>query len=215
MFAHTAFYMMVEGRKEDLLEAIYLITERGSSSTSLSNLLSQLKVPCDELDPLVALLIKEGALRRESGEQVRLTAIGTMLAEQVVKKHQILEHFFIEMLGVDPQEASIEACRLEHHISDEVTGRLSVLVNRSTGIKEMGIEPLLSLLDCQEGDELILLQIEHPERLNRLMDLGFLPGERISIKRKLKNRALVVAVKGCDIALSPDIASLIRVEKSA
>jgi DtxR family Mn-dependent transcriptional regulator len=47
------------------------------------------------------------------------------------------------------------------------------------------------------------------------MDLGFLPGERISIKRKLKNRALVVAVKGCDIALSPDIASLIRVEKSA
>jgi DtxR family Mn-dependent transcriptional regulator len=206
--------MMIEGKKEDLLEAVYLQTRNGSSSISLAGIISGLKVPCEELDPLIEMLIKEGALERVPGGEVRLTETGARLAVQVVKKHQILEHFFIEMLGVDPDEASAEACRLEHHISDAVTGRLSALVNRSTGKKKTGTEPLLSLLDCREGDQLIITQIEHPERLNRLMDLGFLPGEHISVKRKLKNRAVVVAVKGCDIALSPDVASLIRVEKS-
>jgi DtxR family Mn-dependent transcriptional regulator len=207
--------MMIEGKKEDLLEAVYLQTKNGSSFTSLPGIISRLKVPCEELDSLIEVLVKEGALERVHEGEVRLTETGTLLAEQVVKKHQILEHFFIEMLGVDPDEASAEACRLEHHISDTVTGRLSALVNRSTVKKKEGTESPSSLLDCREGDQLIITQIEHPGRLNRLMDLGFLPGERISVKRKLKNRALVVAVKGCDIALSPDVASLIRVEKPA
>jgi DtxR family Mn-dependent transcriptional regulator len=212
--ASAAFYMMNEGNKEDLLEAIYLLTRQGSSSTSLACLISRLPISCDELESLIIVLLKEGALQRDLRGQMRLTATGTSLAEQVVKKHQILEHFFIEMLGVDPDEASKEACRLEHYISDEVTGRLSALVDKTTGRKEPGGEPL-SLPDYKEGDQLIIVQIAHPGRLNRLMDLGFLPGERITVKRKLKNRALVVAVKGCDIALSPDVASLIRVEKTA
>jgi DtxR family Mn-dependent transcriptional regulator len=206
--------MMNEGKKEDLLEAIYLQTLSGPSSTPSSCLIPRLTISCEELESLITALEHEGALQRDSTGQVRLTSKGTMRAKQVVKKHQILEHFFIEMLGVDPDKASREACRLEHHISDEVTGRLSALVDRSTGEKGSSGETPSSLLDFREGDRLIIVSIRHPERLNRLMDLGFLPGERIVIKRKLKNRALVVAVKGCDIALSPDIASLLRVEKS-
>jgi len=40
------------------------------------------------------------------------------------------------------------------------------------------------------------------------------PGEHVLIKRKLSNGALVVQVKGCDVALSPEIASAIGVERS-
>ncbi|MDD1678794.1 MAG: metal-dependent transcriptional regulator [Methanomicrobiales archaeon] len=208
---------MNEGKKEDLMEEVYLLTRNGTSSIPVSCLLSHLKIPCAELEELIAVLRAENALCREPCGEIALTACGRILAEQVVKKHQILEHFFVEMLGVDPHEAAKEACRLEHHISDELTGRLSDLVNRSAGKKGPDgiMETGISLLDCREGDSLVILRIDHPGKLHRLMDLGFLPGERIVIKRKLRNRALVVAVKGCDIALSPDIASLIRVEKPA
>ncbi|MDD1688200.1 MAG: ferrous iron transport protein A [Methanoregula sp.] len=39
------------------------------------------------------------------------------------------------------------------------------------------------------------------------------PGQRVAIKRKLSDGALVVQVKGCDVALSPEIASAIGVER--
>ncbi len=205
---------MREGKKEDLLEAVYLLTQKGSFSTPSSRLTSHLQILPDELETLIVLLIQEGALERDAEGQVRLTSQGIPKAEQVVKKHKTLEHFFIEMLGADPAEASREACRLEHHISDEMVGRLSALVDGSADTTELKfVGQPRPLLDFQEGDVLVIVQIEHPGRINRLMDLGFLPGERIWVKRKLKNRALVVGVKGCDIALSPDIAALIWVEK--
>jgi Mn-dependent transcriptional regulator len=209
--------MMDEGKKEDLLEAMYLQTQTSSVLVSPSSLAYRLAISDGELESLLRALLKEGAVKRDPEGEVRLTPHGTQLAEQVVKKHRTLEHFFIEMLGVDPDEASKEACRLEHHISDEVTGRLSALMKGSIGKNPPaeGAPVPASLLEFHEGDELVIVQIDHRGKLNRLMDLGFLPGERITVKRKLKNRALVVAIKGCDIALSPNIASLIRAEKSA
>jgi DtxR family Mn-dependent transcriptional regulator len=200
---------MDTGRREDLLEAVYLLTEQGTISISISRLITHLPGTSPaEMESQVAMLLEEGTLNMGPERDVHLTTSGRLLAERVAKKHQILEHFFIEMLGVDPGKASKEACRLEHHISDEIAGRLSELVERSG-------EKSPSLLDCREGDRVVIRKMEPSGGLHRLTDLGFLPGEQIIIKRKLKNRALVVAVKGCDIALSPDIASLIRVEKTA
>ena len=47
----------------------------------------------------------------------------------------------------------------------------------------------------------------------RLLDLGVVPGERVKIRRKLANNSLVLQVKGCDVALSPEIAAAVSVER--
>ncbi|MDD1675120.1 MAG: metal-dependent transcriptional regulator [Methanomicrobiales archaeon] len=209
--------MMNTGKKEDLLEAIYLLTERGATSLLVSRLTQHLDIPPREAMMLSNVLVDEGSLIAGPGDEIRLSATGILIAERVVKKHQILEHFFVEMLGVHPDEASEEACRLEHHVSDELTRRLSRLIDRSPDLRESSpeneVNDGMSLLDFREGDLLVIRKVEYPGHLHRLMDLGFLPGEKISVRRKLKNRAVVVAVKGCDIALSPDVAALVKVVK--
>ncbi len=72
-----------------------------------------------------------------------------------------------------------------------------------------------SISDCAEGENVIIHCIHGRACAKRLLDLGMVPGERASIKRKLSNGALVVQVKGCDVALSPEIASAIGVERSS
>ena len=72
-----------------------------------------------------------------------------------------------------------------------------------------------SISDCAEGEMVIIHCIHGRACAKRLLDLGMVPGERASIKRKLSNGALVVQVKGCDVALSPEIASAIGVERCA
>ncbi len=54
-----------------------------------------------------------------------------------------------------------------------------------------------------------------PRRASRLNDIGIIPGEEIVIRRRLSNGALVVEIKESDIAISPEIASTVYVEKIA
>jgi DtxR family Mn-dependent transcriptional regulator len=68
------------------------------------------------------------------------------------------------------------------------------------------------LSDMKEKDRLLVAGIVPGGDLHRLADLGILPGEEIRLQRKLRNNAVVVQVKGCDIALSPEIAATILVE---
>jgi len=68
------------------------------------------------------------------------------------------------------------------------------------------------LSDMKEKDRLLVSGFVPGGDLHRLADLGILPGEEIRLRRKLRNNAVVVQVKGCDIALSSEIAASILVE---
>ena len=129
--------------------------------------------------------------------------------------------------------ASDEACTLEHAISDETIDRLGELIEKKDGLGYRGRgrrrrqeSPLQcsadengcqypSISDCKEGEDVTIHCIHGRACAKRILDLGMVPGEQVSIKRKLFNGALVVQVKGCDVALSPEIASAIGVERCA
>ncbi len=70
-----------------------------------------------------------------------------------------------------------------------------------------------SLIDATESVPLAVIGITGGEYLHRLIDLGVIPGEVVILKRRLHNNAVVLQVKECDIALSPEIAGTILVEK--
>ena len=72
----------------------------------------------------LALLEEGGDLVKESDGSVRLTEKGRNTGESVLKKHRILECFFTEMLGMDPDTASKEACEMEHAASEYTIEKL-------------------------------------------------------------------------------------------
>jgi DtxR family transcriptional regulator, Mn-dependent transcriptional regulator len=87
------------------------------------------------------------------------------------------------------------------------SGRETVLYNDKTIRQKARV-----LSDMDEKDRIIVAGIVPGGDLHRLADLGILPGEEIRLRRKLNNNTVVVQVKGCDIALSPEIAATILVE---
>jgi len=48
---------------------------------------------------------------------IRLTEIGTEIAEKIYERHTILTKWLTD-IGVDPEIASEDACKIEHHLSD-------------------------------------------------------------------------------------------------
>ena len=74
-----------------------------------------------------------GALRRLSAadlilyrarEFVELTEAGETLAKLVLARHEFLTRFFVEILGVDEEQAETEACSVEHVLSPDTMVRM-------------------------------------------------------------------------------------------
>ncbi len=212
--------------REDYLEAILNARDEHGRQPVFADLAAAMDVDTAAIKKVLEELVREGYCNLESGDSVSLTPEGEDLAARVRRKHQVLECFFTEMLGMDVDSASQEACTLEHEISDETIGRLSSYLTRRPGEGGAGrrrgmgrgcsgiAAAIPSVLDFEEGAQVKVMMIQRPGRNQRLADLGIVPGEDLTIQRKLRNNSVVVHVKGCDIALSPEIALSILVERS-
>ena len=102
---------------EDYLKAILLLQRRNGSVRSL-DIVRLLGVSKPSVSVAVKLLREGGFLSMDEDKHIQLTDIGRETAEAVFEKHRVLLDCLIA-LGVDPDTADKDACRMEHVISDE------------------------------------------------------------------------------------------------
>lgn len=224
---------MLPSLREDYLEAIQQFLEKNAHSPRYAELAVTLGKPESLVRSDMKDLVSSGDVSLLPDGVIALTGKGKQTGESVMKKHETLQCFLSEILGMDTATASDEACTLEHAVSDETIDRLGRLIVKRDGLgqhrwgkhgKGAGISSRAendhdcecpSISDCDEGENVIIHCIHGRAGAKRLLDLGMVPGEHASIKRKLSDGALVVQIKGCDVALSPEIASAIGVERSS
>ncbi len=217
--------------REDYLEAIQLFSEKNTRFPLTDELAAALSKPVPVVNSDIAELVSGGDVIVSPEGMIALTVRGKQTGTCVMKKHETLQCFLSEILGMDKSSASDEACTLEHSVSDETIDRLGKLIvthdhhrhhgkgkhkqpdERACKVETDEFCQSPSISDFSEGEEVIIQCIHGRACAQRLLDLGLVPGERATIKRKLSNGALVVQVKGCDVAVSPEIASAIGVER--
>jgi DtxR family Mn-dependent transcriptional regulator len=223
---------MQTSQREDYLEAVQLFSDKNARFPLTEELAAILSKPVPDVHADMAELVSGGDVILAADKSITLTGQGKQTGTCVMKKHETLQCFLSEILGMDSDRASDEACTLEHSVSDETIDRLGKLIvthehHRHQGkgkhkkpagnitcrveTDEFCQSPGIS--DFSEGDSVVIQCIHGRACAQRLLDLGLVPGERAIIKRKLSNGALVVQVKGCDVAVSPEIASAIGVER--
>jgi DtxR family Mn-dependent transcriptional regulator len=204
--------------REDILEAILCLAGEGGSQVLVAEIAAQIRSKPPTLEPVLTEMVREGEVTLQGGAAA-LTESGLERARGVAHRHQVLQCFLSERLGIDGPSADQEACRLEHQVSDETIDRLSAFLDeggRGPGSRGgIGGEGSRPLTDFPEGETVRVELMGSSHNLPRLLDLGILPGEPLEIRQRLPNRAVVVRVKGCDIALSPEVAASILVVRAA
>lgn len=66
----------------------------------------------------VQILQESGYIRLDNHKAITLTTSGKKIAAAIFERHEILTNFFT-MIGVSPETAEADACRMEHVISEE------------------------------------------------------------------------------------------------
>ncbi len=201
---------MDDAGREDVLLAVYRYIERFSKDPDMAALSDLPGLEPSQIAEGVASLVASGDLHRSADGTVSLTPAGTVTAEMILRRHRTLETFFQEMLGMDHPSAHAQACTMEHHASEETINRLRSFIRDCPPCHQGRTRNhcrgnMQTLADDAEGACVIVEAIRGCGRAARLADLGILPGEEIVVRQKLAH-TLIVQVKGCDIAISEEIA---------
>ena len=77
----------------------------------------------------VYLETSEGYVIKDEHGYVELTAEGKKIAKKVYARHLLLEEF-LERIGVSPETANHDTCRMEHTISEESFRKIQELVKK-------------------------------------------------------------------------------------
>lgn len=109
--------MQLQESGEMYLETIYLLTENGSGVRSI-DVCEYMGFSKPSVSRAVGLLKNGGYIDVDKNGYITLTEVGREIAVKMYDRHRLLTDFLVS-LGVDKETATTDACKIEHHISDE------------------------------------------------------------------------------------------------
>jgi len=109
--------------QEDYLEAIYHISAKKMAARA-KDISRRLDVRASSVTGALRNLSKLGLINYAPYDLITLTDEGKIVAEEIVRRHQALQHFLVNVLGVERQEADEAACRMEHSVPKRIVDRI-------------------------------------------------------------------------------------------
>ncbi len=109
--------MNLQESGEMYLESIYVLSKERKNVRSI-DVVEYMSFSKPSVSRAINLLKSGGYLTVDSDGHISLTDIGEQTAKDIYERHNIISEFLIS-LGVSPEIATADACKIEHVISKE------------------------------------------------------------------------------------------------
>ena len=107
---------------ENYLEAILSLHERHGLVRSI-DIANELHFSKPSVSVAMKKLRESGYIEMDKDGFISLLPSGEEIARRIYERHKLLTQFFIR-LGVDPEVAAADACKVEHDLSEETLQKM-------------------------------------------------------------------------------------------
>ena len=114
--------MAITEAVENYLETILILKTRNGSVRSI-DIAHELDFSKPSVSVAMKRLREKEYITVEDGGLIEFTEKGRKLAERIYERHVLLTKALVS-LGVDPETAAEDACRVEHYISQETFDKI-------------------------------------------------------------------------------------------
>lgn len=114
--------MKIHESAEDYLERILMLRQQKGVVRSI-DIAHELDYTKASVSVAMKRLRENGYIQMDASGAITLLPPGEEIAERIYARHQLLTEFLIQ-LGVSPENASADACKIEHDISQESYDRI-------------------------------------------------------------------------------------------
>lgn len=184
---------------DEILEVLWVkLEEGGMDSVSREDIVVGSSPVYEES---IKVLEKKGLVKVD-GEQIQLTDSGFEEARQTIRRHRLSERMFVDIFEITEDEIEGVACRFEHMlIRPELEEKICELLGhprscphgRSIPIGDCCLraqtrvdQMVVPMSDLRQGESgaIAYVQTGDSDRLKKLMALGILPGESVTLQRR-------------------------------
>ncbi len=115
---------------ENYLETILMLKQKNGAVRSI-DIVRQMEFSKPSVSHAMSLLRQRGHITMSKEGWIELTDSGRAIAERIYERHCLLTQW-LTRLGVDPEVAAEDACRLEHDLSDESFEKLKAHIGAAS-----------------------------------------------------------------------------------
>jgi DtxR family Mn-dependent transcriptional regulator len=212
-----------EERIDELLELIWTLREKGVSD--LNHLLETTQDV--EARSILRKMIKDDLFQIEDNRMI-LKERGEEKAREIIRRHRLTERLLHEIFEMSEEEVEEEACKLEHILSPGVTESVCTFLGHPptcihgkpiprgeccTKFKKEMKPLVLPLEELGLGEEgrIVFIAPKSHQRLDRLSNLGIVPGSILRMHQK--NPSYVLQIGETTLALDKEIVKNIYVKR--
>jgi DtxR family transcriptional regulator, Mn-dependent transcriptional regulator len=187
---------------DEYLETIYFLAfpigeyaPPGSKNPALASRVAEmLGVSRASAGEMLKRLERDGLVRRGEHKEALLTKTGRARAEQVVRKHRIIERLLTDFMGYTAAEAHVHADELGDTFSDDMIERVAERLGHpdrcphgwpvEPSVEQAENDELVSLAELGEGAKATIVRLaEHDgDLLHWFYAKGLEPGAKIELK---------------------------------
>lgn len=113
---------------EDYLKALYTLSRNGKP-ISTTEIAEHFKIAPASVTEMLKKLSEKGYVKYSPYHGAHLTNKGFQVAEKITRKHRLLERFLHDVLRIKKDKVHLEACEMEHALSDEAEESLCRFLN--------------------------------------------------------------------------------------
>jgi len=220
---------------EDYLEAMWTLSVK-DKVMRVRDIAASLGVTTPSVVGAIKSLVAKNLAIHERYGYVELTDQGSVKAREVEERHRLLFSLLHDLLGIDRETAYQEACKIEHHLSNESVRRIrqfiqffeehqeekALLASRlkqPTDKEEMRVtkkkSEMITLGDLEPGEKGRVVKIKGTGSLRkRLLDMGMIPGTEVQLKKIAPlGDPVDVLIKGYHLSLRKDEAEDILITR--
>ena len=120
--------MVIHESAEDYLESILILQEQCGQVRSI-DIVNRLGFSKPSVSIAMKKLRENGLISIAGNRNITLSRSGMEIARRVYGRHKLLTELFVR-LGVEPEQAAADACRVEHDLSQETLDRIREFLSR-------------------------------------------------------------------------------------
>ena len=114
--------MVIHESAEDYLESILIIQEQAGQVRSI-DVVNKLGYSKPSVSIAMKKLRESGYITMAGDGNISLTGSGREIASRIYRRHMTSSKLF-ELMGVSPDQAAADACKVEHDLSEETFARI-------------------------------------------------------------------------------------------
>ena len=120
--------MVIHESAEDYLESILVLQQRRGQVRSI-DIVNELGYSKPSVSIAMKKLRENGYITMDADGSITLNESGMAIASRIYGRHKTLAKLFM-LMGVTPEVASEDACKVEHDLSEETYGCIQQFLDR-------------------------------------------------------------------------------------